>query len=1186
MPHTPSRRQVLGGLGAAVATSALAPVARAAGTLARPDLAVTGRATDLAAGWRFALVNPDGVTDPDGRFARAADPAFDDSAWQVVDVPHDWSIELPPVADGRTAGASGFFRGGLGWYRKSVTLPPSLAGKRVSVEFDGVYSDAHVHLNGELLGNHPCAYTGFAFDLTGRLHTDGRTPNVLAVRAVNPMPSSRWYAGSGIYRRVRLVVTEPVHVARHGTFVTTPGIAAGRGTVRVATDVVNDSAAPVTAEVRTTVTGPEGRVVAAGSATVAVPAGGTATAVTTPDVAGPRLWSVGSPVLYGLRTDVAVAGRVLDTTSTAFGFRYPEFHPDHGFSLNGEPMKLRGVNLHSTQGPLGAVVDAAALERQMRLMLAMGANALRTAHNPPDPQLVTICEQLGILMMVEAFDCWRTGKVEYDYHRDFDAWSARDIGEMVHAAKNSPAVVLWSIGNEVPDASMAGGPGIAAGLIAAVRAIDPTRPVVMGSDRYRSVPAPGSPQDLILRQLDGLGVNYNTAQSIDGLHAKYPDKFFFESESSSATSTRGVYQDPDLLNTGENHTPGKRATSSYDNNLASWTFSGEYSLKKDRDRKFCQGQFLWAGQDYLGEPTPYDVFPVKTSFFGAIDSAGLPKDAFHLFRSQWTTAPMVHLTPMDWTRHRPGEPVAVWVYSTVDTVELVLNGRSLGVQRFDRKTTVDGRPYLETTEATGDDKNDPSGSYTSPNGSRGKLHLTWTVPFEPGTLTAIATSGGREVARDRLVTAGPPRALTLTAEPRGQGAMTFVTASVVDEHGVVVPGAEPVLRFTVRGPGRVAGVDNGRQENAQSYQQPAIPAFGGQAVAVIAATGGRGPITVTVSSPGLAPGNVTVPGTSLGQRNGPGARAVERPASPGLAAADASYSGAPDTVPAAMLDGDPATGWSNFYVKQATATLNAVSRPREQDHGVHRRQGASASSPCGLAALRPTAVAMRLIAATRLSFNGPRIAFGTKFGPPWPALVARRSFASAICVSSSCRLRRTSAWAWAGIAGSRLATSGQLICPPALVPPVCTGAEAAGAGAAWPPRAHVASRPRPCGFTPWRPIAMAIRSIVDVRLSASGPRIAFGTKFEPPWPALVARRSFASAICVSSSCRLRRTSAWAGIAGSRLATSGHVIRLPDAALAWPGSPTVVAITSAPPAIARPRAAVASFVRRERRCRPP
>ena len=276
---------------------------------------------------------------------------------------------------------------------------------------------------------------------------------------------------------------------------------------------------------------------------------------------------------------------------------------------------------------------------------------------------------------------------------------------MVNAAKNSPAVVLWSIGNEIPDSTSATvGLPIAKRLVADIKAIDTTRPIVIGSDKYRSVPATGSGADLILGQLDGLGLNYNTAASVDALHAKYPNTFLFESESSSETSTRGVYQDPDQLNTGENYTPGKRATSSYDNNLASWTMSGEYGLKKDRDRKYFQGQFLWSGTDYIGEPTPYNVFPVKSSFFGAVDTAGFPKDAYWLFRSQWTKDPMVHLLPMNWTDHEPGEPVQVWAYANVDTVELFLNGHSLGVRRFDHKTTVDGRPYLETTEATGDDK--------------------------------------------------------------------------------------------------------------------------------------------------------------------------------------------------------------------------------------------------------------------------------------------------------------------------------------------------------------------------------------------------------------------------------------------------------------------------------------------------
>ncbi|MDX8056185.1 DUF4982 domain-containing protein [Lentzea sp. BCCO 10_0798] len=315
---------------------------------------------------------------------------------------------------------------------------------------------------------------------------------------------------------------------------------------------------------------------------------------------------------------------------------------------------------------------------------------------------------------------------------------------MVHAAKNSPAVVMWSIGNEVYDVASPTGVPIARRLIDDVRAVDTTRPVVMGSHMYRHVPAAGSPQDQILRMLDGLGVNYNNSSSIDGLHAQYPTKFFFEGESSAATSTRGSYQDPEQLNTGENYTPGKRNTSSYGNNMPRFGYSGEYGLKKDRDRKWFAGQFLWSGIDYIGEPTPYDVFPVKSSYFGAVDTAGFPKDVYHLFRSQRTTDPMVHLLPMNWTDHKPGDPVSVWAYSNVDTVELMLNGRPLGEKKFNTKTTTYGARYLETTEASGDDKTVTSGrfpgSYTSPNGSAGKLHLTWTVPFQPGRLVAVASA--------------------------------------------------------------------------------------------------------------------------------------------------------------------------------------------------------------------------------------------------------------------------------------------------------------------------------------------------------------------------------------------------------------------------------------------------------------
>ncbi|HEV2782782.1 MAG TPA: glycoside hydrolase family 2 TIM barrel-domain containing protein [Actinophytocola sp.] len=900
------------------------------------------RSADFGAGWRFALANRTGITDPTGAFAHAQDVDFDDSGWRRVSVPHDWSIELTPTPEGGTTSGTGFLPGGLGWYRKTFTLPRSLAGKRISIEFDGVYMDSYVYVNGQQVANHPYGYTGFAVDMTSLAHTDGRTPNVVAVKVQHQLPSSRWYSGSGIYRKVHLVVTDPVHIARHGVYVTTPDLAgtigSGFATVRARTTAVDERGDTAEATVVSTVEDAGGRRVARKRTPVPLGADpGTVGADLRVD--RPILWSPENPYLYTLRTELVVGGRVVDATTTPFGIRWFVFDPNEGFSLNGVPTKLYGVNLHHDLGALGAAVNSDAIVRQLTIMKGMGVNALRTSHNPPAPEVIEACQRLGILMMVEAFDTWRRPKVQFDYGRFFDAHSDADIAEMVHAAKNSPAVVLWSIGNEIPDStSVAVGVPIARRLIADVRAIDTTRPIVMGSDKYRSVPAPGSAQDQILGLLDGMGLNYNTAGSVDALHARYPTKFFFESESSSETSTRGAYQDPHLLNTGENYTPGKRDTSSYDNNMASWTMSHEYGLKKDRDRKFFAGMFLWSGIDYIGEPTPYDVFPVKSSFFGAVDTAGFPKDAYYAYVSQWTTAPMVHLVPMNWTDHEPGEPVTVWAYSTVDTVELFLNGASLGERRFDHKTTPYGREYLETTEPTGDDKNVTTGpfpgSYTSPNGSAGKLHLTWEVPFAPGRLVAVAKRDGVAVARDELVTAGAPAALRLTPDRRRISAdgesQAFVTAEVVDAAGVVVPGATTPISFGVHG-GRLVGLDNGRQESAENYTATTRTAWAGKALAMVRAGDRAGPVTITASAPGLRSDRATV--LALPAGNGTRPASVDPvpadPAPPSTAddpVADASYSGAPNTLPAAMLDGVTTSGgWSNAYVKAATALLPAVS---------------------------------------------------------------------------------------------------------------------------------------------------------------------------------------------------------------------------------------------------------------------
>ncbi|MGW7518156.1 glycoside hydrolase family 2 TIM barrel-domain containing protein [Streptomyces sp. NPDC054796] len=947
-----SRRAVLGGagatLGGAIGASALGavPAAAEAGPSAAALALSSGRSTDLRQGWRFALVNTSG--------ADAERPGDDDQGWRDVDLPHDWSVGLDPRRSAETTAGSGYLPGGLGWYVKTFTLPREAAGKRLSVEFDGVYMDAHVHFNGEEIGAHPYGYTGFALDLTDLAHTDGKTPNTLAVKVRNQVPSSRWYSGSGIYRDVRLVVTDPVHVVRHGVTVTTPGLTGGSGpaTVRVETRAVS-AERPVRAELTVTLKDAAGRTVATGSGRVGLDAEPVSEALEL-SVTKPRLWSTAEPHLYTAHVRLSVDGKVADETSARFGFRTFALDPERGFFLNGEAMKLKGVNLHHDLGALGAAFHVDAARRQLEIMRAMGVNALRTSHNPPAPQVVDLCDEMGILLQVEAFDCWKTPKNTYDYGRFFEEHGVADIKEMVHAAKNSPAVVMWSIGNEIPDSTSEAGVGMAERLIEAVRSVDTTRALVIGTDKYRSVPADGSPQDRILRMLDGIGLNYNTAASMDALHKKYPDTFFFEAESSSSTSTRGVYDNPDQLNTGENYTPGRRGTSSYDNNLESWTMSGEYVLKKDRDREYFGGQFVWTGIDYIGEPTPYDdVYPVKSSFFGAVDTAGFPKDQFSLFRSQWRDEPMVHLLPMDWTGHRPKEEVTVWAYTNADSVELFLNGTSLGERRYDRKTTPYGKEYRETTEATGDDKTVTSGpypgSYTSPNGSAGKLHLTWKVPFRPGKLVAVARRGGKEVARDTLRTAGEAAALRLTPDREkvtADGrALVFVTAEVIDARGVLVPDADHALTFTVTG-GGLLGLDNGQQESAENYQSDTRSAFHGKALAIVQADGSGGSggaLTVTARSEGLRSDSARVRVTGGGGGGGGRGASVATGASAAVATgrgstaaeenpkADASFSGAPGTVPAAMLDDDPATGWSNAYRMTATAVLPEISLAHARD---------------------------------------------------------------------------------------------------------------------------------------------------------------------------------------------------------------------------------------------------------------
>jgi beta-galactosidase len=472
-------------------TPGLAVVAASAG----PSDGSRRQIIDFTDDWRFALANPNGIDVPPA-YASATSVGYDDSGWRNLDIPHDWSIELDPSPGPGTDAGTGFLQGGLGFYRKTFTLSPSQAGDRVSIEFDGVYMNSEIYFNGQLLGTHPYGYTGFAFDVTGLARTDGR-PNLVAVKVQNQLPSSRWYSGSGIYREVRLVLTGPIHVRRHGVFVTTPDVAStvddGYADVQIATDIVNEHD-PADVDVTHTVRDATGRVVGRGMSRLDGLAG-SARAAATVRLPDPRLWSIDSPYRYTLQTSLSVNGRQVDSVETPFGIRWVEFDPAEGMLVNGAYTKIQGVDLHHDLGALGAAVNRDALWRQMSVMKRMGVNALRTAHNPPAPELIEVCDRLGIVVMVEAFDTWRNNKTANDYGDWFELeapgtagllWSDVDIMEMVNTFKNSPSVVMWSIGNEIRGQTVSD----AQRLVADIKSIDTTRPRRLGQ---RQLPHPAEP---------------------------------------------------------------------------------------------------------------------------------------------------------------------------------------------------------------------------------------------------------------------------------------------------------------------------------------------------------------------------------------------------------------------------------------------------------------------------------------------------------------------------------------------------------------------------------------------------------------------------------------------------------------------------------------------------------------------
>jgi beta-galactosidase len=734
----------------------------------------------------------------------------DDSSWKDITLPHDWSIFNPIHRDSPASSHGGYMDGGIGWYRKTFTVPAGYKNKKVFIGFDGAYMNSRVWINGHSLGIRPYGYISFEYDLTPYLVYDAE--NVIAVRINNNQPTSRWYSGSGIYRNVWLTVLNQTHVDYCGMFVTTPSISSSSAAVNIKTKVVNQSSESQSVTLTSTILDANGNTVTTNTTSaVNISASDDNTFSQDLTVSNPQLWSPTSPYLYLAKIQVIVNDSVADTYQSILGIRYFDFDENDGFSLNGVKMKLNGVCNHHDLGALGAAVNYRAIERQLQILKAMGCNALRTAHNPPDPQVLEVCDRLGIMVMDEAFDVWEIGKNNLnDYHLYFRDWAQADIQAMVLRDRNHPSVIMWSIGNEIQRPSVA----TATKLRDWVKDIDTTRPVTWACNSLN-----GSTDQAISTLLDVVGHNY-FPERYDILHEKYPTWKMIASETSSAVRSRGFYKTPAsqiILRDSDFQ------CSSYDNSVGG-TSTAQRSYVDINSRDFMAGEFIWTGFDYIGETYPYQ-WPSKSSYFGIIDTCGFPKDIYYFYQSRWTTEPMVHILPhWNWSN---GQIIEVWTYTNCDSVELFLNGVSQGV-----KTVGDS------------------------------LHLAWEVPWTPGTILAKGIKGDT-VVYDEMTSSGPaakvqlkPDRTTITADGKD---LVFIEIDITDSNGVLVPNATNTVNFSVSGPGTIVGVDNGNSPSTEPYKTNSRKAFSGKCLVIVQTTKIPGSIVVTADSSGLSSTSVTIP---------------------------------------------------------------------------------------------------------------------------------------------------------------------------------------------------------------------------------------------------------------------------------------------------------------------------------------
>jgi beta-galactosidase len=828
----------------------------------------------LDAGWRFIRDDPaDAGTnlsyaaakpwllpmrhefDPNAPAARPAEnfgggvsyvqPGFDDSGWRKLDLPHDFGIEGPfqQALPGDTGKLPWF---GVAWYRKHFDLPANDAGKEIYFDVDGAMAYATVWCNGHCVGGWPYGYASWRVDLTPWVKFGGA--NVLAIRLDNPKDSSRWYPGGGIYRNVWLVKTSPVHVSHWGTHVTTPHVSKDAATVSVQTSVDNDSAADTDVNVTTTVfeLKPDGTKAkeffdGIAKSEIRLAAGGSAEAAQTIIVRKPKLWNLEHPNRYVAVTTISQGDKVLDVYETPFGIRTIQFTADNGFLLNGQRVPINGVCDHADLGALGTAINTRALQRQLEILRGMGCNAIRTSHNPPAPELLDLCDRMGFLVMDEAFDCWKMHKKPNDYSRLFPDWHDADVRAYVRRDRNHPCVMLWSIGNEIPEQAHPNQFYIAEDLAAAVRHEDATRPITAACNHTEAG------YNGFQKIVEVFGYNYKPFE-YGKFRAANPAIPLFGSETASTISSRGEYFFP-----VSNDKAGGKAdfqVSSYDLYAPPWATTPDAEFAGEDKNPFVAGEFVWTGFDYLGEPTPYNSdmsnlnnfsdpadkaraakelaelgkipTPSRSSYFGIVDLAGFPKDRYYLYQAHWRPDfPMAHILPhWNWPG-REGQVTPVHVYTSGDEAELFLNGKSLGRKKK----------------------------------GRFEYRLRWDdVKYEPGVLKVVAYKNGRKWATDEVRTTGPAAELRLKPDrakiAAGGKDLSFVTVTVADKHGLLVPRSKNHIRFDLAGPGEIVAVDNGDPTSFEPFQAKERNAFNGLALVIVRATQ-PGKITLTAHSDGL-----------------------------------------------------------------------------------------------------------------------------------------------------------------------------------------------------------------------------------------------------------------------------------------------------------------------------------------------